>query len=76
MRRLGKLHGGRLVTVDIDDVRGIGAALTGAAQAGVGFEVVYGGVSTLQDKTFGSVTPALRGSDDDVNKVIDELGRR
>ncbi|WP_330256452.1 methionine ABC transporter ATP-binding protein [Nocardia sp. NBC_00565] len=76
LRRLGELHGGRLVTVDIDDERGIGAALTVAAQAGVGFEVVYGGVSTLQDKTFGSVTLALRGSDDDVDKVIDELDRR
>jgi len=76
LRRLGELHGGRLVTVDIDDERGIGTALTVAAQAGVGFEVVYGGVSTLQDKTFGSVTLGLRGSDDDVDKVIDELDRR
>ncbi|MET8875221.1 methionine ABC transporter ATP-binding protein [Nocardia sp. NPDC004604] len=76
LRRLDELHGGRLVTVDIDDQRGIGAALATATHAGVEFEVVYGGVSTLQDRTFGSVTLALHGSDDDVDKVIDALDRR
>ncbi|MEV6426837.1 methionine ABC transporter ATP-binding protein [Nocardia sp. NPDC051463] len=76
LRRLGELHGGRLVTVDIDDKRGIGAALATATNAQVRFEVVYGGVSTLQDKTFGSVTLALHGPDDAVDKVVDELDRR
>ncbi|WP_406230983.1 methionine ABC transporter ATP-binding protein [Nocardia sp. NBC_01009] len=75
-RRLSELHGGRLVTVDIDDKRGIGAALAAATNAQVRFEVVYGGVSTLQDKTFGSVTLALHGPDDAVDKVVDELDRR
>ncbi|WP_280398716.1 methionine ABC transporter ATP-binding protein [Nocardia carnea] len=76
LRRLEELHRGRLVTVDIDDARGIGPALTTAAQSGVRFEVVYGGVSTLQDKTFGSVTLALDGPDDAVEKVITQLGQR
>ncbi|MFQ6329215.1 methionine ABC transporter ATP-binding protein [Nocardia sp. CWNU-33] len=75
-RRLSELHGGRLVTVDIDDKRGIGAALAAATNAQVRFEVVYGGVSTLQDKTFGSVTLALHGPGDAVDKVVDELDRR
>ncbi|WP_280433819.1 NADH dehydrogenase (quinone) subunit D, partial [Nocardia brasiliensis] len=35
VRRLGELHGGRLVTVDVDDEHGIGAALTVAAHADV-----------------------------------------
>ncbi|MEU4837128.1 methionine ABC transporter ATP-binding protein [Nocardia testacea] len=76
LRRLDELHRGRLVTVDIDDARGIGPALTTAAQAGVGFEVVYGGVSTLQDKTFGSITLALNGPDAAVDKVIAQLDQR
>ncbi|MFG1795124.1 methionine ABC transporter ATP-binding protein [Nocardia sp. NPDC049149] len=76
LRRLGELHGGRLVTVDVDDQRGIGAALATATNAEVRFEVVYGGVSTLQDKTFGSITLALHGPDAAVDKVIDELERR
>ncbi|AFU03484.1 methionine ABC transporter ATP-binding protein [Nocardia brasiliensis] len=76
VRRLGELHGGRLVTVDVDDEHGIGAALTVAAHADVRFEVVYGGVGTLQNKTFGSVTLALHGADDAVDKVIAELGPR
>ncbi|WP_280434733.1 methionine ABC transporter ATP-binding protein [Nocardia carnea] len=76
LRRLSELHRGRLVTVDIDDSRGIGPALTTAAQSGVRFEVVYGGVSTLQDKTFGSITLALDGPDAAVDKVITQLGQR
>ncbi|MFI9533798.1 methionine ABC transporter ATP-binding protein [Nocardia fusca] len=76
LRRLDELHRGRLVTVDIDDARGIGPALTTAARAGVGFEVVYGGVSTLQDKTFGSITLALDGPDEAVEKVIVQLDQR
>ncbi|MBF6209624.1 methionine ABC transporter ATP-binding protein [Nocardia puris] len=74
--RLRALHGGTLVTVDVDDNHGVGGALTAAAHAGVRFEVVYGGVSTLQDKTFGSITLALHGPDDAVAKVADELARR
>ncbi|WP_431955427.1 methionine ABC transporter ATP-binding protein [Nocardia lijiangensis] len=73
---LRERHGGTLVTVDVDDDRGLGATLALAAHAGVRFEVVYGGVGTLQDKTFGSVTLALDGPDDAVAKVIDELERR
>ncbi|MGW1737590.1 methionine ABC transporter ATP-binding protein [Nocardia sp. NPDC001965] len=76
LRRLDELHHGRLVTVDIDDTRGIGPALATAAHAGVGFEVVYGGVSTLQDKTFGSITLALDGPDEAVDKVIAQLDQR
>ncbi len=73
LRRLGELHGGRLVTVDVDEQRGVGAALATAARNDVRFEVVYGGVSTLQDKTFGSITLALNGPDDAVAKVVAEL---
>lgn len=67
--RLRAVHGGRLVTVDIDDDGGIGAALAAATTAGVRFEIVYGGVSTLQDRTFGSITVALHGPDDAVDRV-------
>ncbi|GAB2632823.1 methionine ABC transporter ATP-binding protein [Nocardia goodfellowii] len=72
-KALTERHGGRLVTVTIDDERGIGAALATATHADVRFEVVYGGVRTLQDKTFGSLTLALHGPDDAVAKVIGEL---
>ncbi|WP_280236686.1 methionine ABC transporter ATP-binding protein [Nocardia cyriacigeorgica] len=75
LTRLRALHSGRLVSVDIDDRHGIGSALALAAHTGVGFEVVYGGVSTLQDKTFGSLTLALDGPADAVAKVVTELER-
>ncbi|MEU6562965.1 methionine ABC transporter ATP-binding protein [Nocardia nova] len=74
--RLRERHPGRLITVDVDDDRGLGAALTTAARTGVRFEVVYGGVSALQDKTFGSITLALDGPEDAVAKVVGELERR
>ncbi|RDI55676.1 methionine ABC transporter ATP-binding protein [Nocardia mexicana] len=76
LRRLGERHAGRLVTVPVDDHRGVGSALTTAVRAGVRFEVVYGGVSALQDKTFGSITLALDGPDDAVAQVVDDLERR
>ncbi|MGY2148593.1 NIL domain-containing protein [Nocardia gipuzkoensis] len=76
LRRLADRHGGRLVTVEVDDERGIGAALAAAAHAEVRFEVVYGGVSSLQEKTFGSLTLALHGPDDAGDKVVAELERR
>ncbi|MEV6070991.1 methionine ABC transporter ATP-binding protein [Nocardia sp. NPDC052001] len=75
LQRLGEKHPGRLVTVDIADERGIGAALATAAKAGVTFEIVYGGVSTLQDKTFGSLTLALDGAPEAVDQVARELER-
>ncbi|MCA2208583.1 methionine ABC transporter ATP-binding protein [Nocardia rosealba] len=74
--RLRELHGGRLVTVDVDDHSGIGAALAAVAAADVRFEIVYGGVSTLQDKTFGSITLALHGPDDAVDRVVADLERK
>ncbi|MGW0634435.1 methionine ABC transporter ATP-binding protein [Nocardia salmonicida] len=74
--RLRELHGGRLVTVDIDDHSGIGAALAAATAADVRFEIVYGGVSTLQDKTFGSVTLALHGPDAALDRVVADLERK
>ncbi|MEV6773290.1 methionine ABC transporter ATP-binding protein [Nocardia sp. NPDC051030] len=76
LKRLGERHTGRLVTVDIDDEHRIGEALAIAARAGVGFEIVYGGVSTLQDKTFGSITLALDGPEQAVEQAADALARR
>ncbi|MBF6059590.1 methionine ABC transporter ATP-binding protein [Nocardia terpenica] len=73
LRRLSTRHPGRLITVDIADNHGIGPALTTAAHTGVHFELVYGGVSALQDKTFGSITLALDGPADAVARVIEEL---
>ncbi|MCX4091316.1 methionine ABC transporter ATP-binding protein [Nocardia sp. alder85J] len=71
--RLRATHSGRLVTVEIADGRGVGAALAAAVAAGVRFEVVYGGVSSLQDRTFGSLTLALDGPQAAVDRVAAEL---
>ncbi|MEC3958347.1 methionine ABC transporter ATP-binding protein [Nocardia sp. CDC153] len=73
LRRLGERHPGTLVTVPITDDNTLGAELTAAAAAGVGFEIVFGGVSALQDKTFGSLTLALTGPEDAVRRVAERL---
>ncbi|GAB0107773.1 methionine ABC transporter ATP-binding protein [Nocardia sp. JMUB6875] len=72
--RLGERHAGHLVTVAVDDENGIGPALTAAVAEGVSVEIVFGGVSALQDKTFGSLTLALTGPDDAVRRVARQLG--
>ncbi|AYF75524.1 methionine ABC transporter ATP-binding protein [Nocardia yunnanensis] len=73
LRKLEQRHTGRLVTVAIDDENGIGPILTDAAAAGVTVEVVFGGVSTLQDKTFGNLTLALDGPDEAVRELAARL---
>lgn len=74
LRRLEQRHGGRLVTVAVDDEHGVGEALAAAVAAGVRFEIVYGGVSALQDKTFGSLTLALHGPPEAVDAAAERLG--
>ncbi|MEV6098940.1 methionine ABC transporter ATP-binding protein [Nocardia sp. NPDC051981] len=73
LQRLGERRAGRLVTVAVDDEHGIGPALAAAGAQGVSFEIVFGGVSTLQDKTFGSLTLALDGPEDAVRQVAERL---
>ncbi|MGW4243150.1 methionine ABC transporter ATP-binding protein [Nocardia sp. NPDC004722] len=73
LARLAERHTGHLVTVPVDDDNSIGAALTAAAAEGVTVEIVFGGVSTLQDKTFGSLTLALDGPQDAVERVAAAL---
>ena len=71
--RLRAAHPGRIVTADVVDGAGIGAVLSRAASHGVGFELLYGGISSLQAKSFGSLTIELTGADAGVDAVIREL---
>lgn len=51
----------------------IGDVLSDAGGHGVRFEIVYGGITTLQDRSFGSLTLELVGPDDGVDDVIRRL---
>ncbi len=73
LARLRAAHPGRIVTADVVDGGRIGAVLSRAASRGVEFELVYGGISSLQEKSFGSLTIELKGADSAVDAVIAEL---
>lgn len=73
LARLRHTHPGRMVTATIHDGSRLGAVLAGAGARGVTFEIVYGGIGTLQAQSFGSLTLELSGSDDAVDQVIADL---
>ncbi len=72
-RALREAHPGRIVIADVVDGAGIGGILSRAAGAGVTFELLYGGISSLQQRSFGSLTVELTGSDESVDAVIAQL---
>jgi D-methionine transport system ATP-binding protein len=73
LTRLRASHAGRLVTAQVREGGGVGAILAGAADLGVSFEIVYGGISALQDRSFGSLTLELQGPDDAVDALLARL---
>ncbi|MCV7193983.1 methionine ABC transporter ATP-binding protein [Mycolicibacterium brumae] len=72
---LADAHPGRLIAVGVGEGLRFGAALTDALRAadGVGFEIVYGGVSALGGRSVGNLTLALTGPDSRVDDVIARL---
>ena len=73
LERLRQTHQGRIVTATIADGSRLGAVLASAGSLGVTFEIVYGGIGTLQDQSFGSLTLALDGADEAVEAVVGRL---
>ncbi len=73
LAHLRQTHAGRLFTVEITPDSHVGTILSDGAVAGVRFEVVHGGISTLQEKSFGSLTVELTGDDDAVQRVATQL---
>lgn len=74
LARLAQTHLGTIVSVDVrDDVR-IGALLSEAARSGVRFEIVHGGIASLQSQTFGNISFALNGPAEQVSRLIAQLG--
>ncbi len=72
--RLRGKHSGRIVSARINDDGRLGAVLSDAVgRHGVRFEIVYGGISALQGKSFGSLTLELLGEPGDVDALIAEL---
>ncbi|UCR89554.1 methionine ABC transporter ATP-binding protein [Mycetocola spongiae] len=74
LERIRALHTGRLVTLAVEDRASNDPYLTRAARDNnVDFNVVYGGVSELQGRLFGSLTVELIGEDAAVEATIAQL---
>jgi D-methionine transport system ATP-binding protein len=73
--RLQKAHTGRIVNVEIHESLRIGSILSHAfSDHGVQFEVVYGGIGAIQERSFGSLTLELDGPETSVDALIAQLG--
>ncbi|UJP39305.1 methionine ABC transporter ATP-binding protein [Cellulomonas palmilytica] len=73
LARLRRHHDGRIVTADVRDGSRLGQVLGSANGLGVSFEIVYGGIGTLQDRSFGSLTLSLAGPGDAVDTLVARL---
>lgn len=76
LERLHATHPGTLLRVAQREGVGLGVALGGAAARGVEFEIVHGGIQTLQNRAFGSLTLQLRGTPEAVDGLVAEIARR
>ncbi len=74
LARLRNAHPGRLVSVTVLDRKGFTGILSRVfAQHGVENEIVFGGISELQERTIGSLTYELTGSAPAVDAALDDL---
>jgi ABC-type metal ion transport system, ATPase component len=74
VERLRGKHAGRIVSARIHDDGRLGAVLSDAVgRHGVRFEIVYGGISALQGRSFGSLTLELLGEPEAVDALVAEL---
>jgi D-methionine transport system ATP-binding protein len=74
IQRLRSSHTGRIVNVEVHESARVGEVLSHAHERyGVRFEIVYGGISAIQSKSFGSLTLELSGSDANVERLVTDL---
>ncbi len=71
VQRLRRRHPGRLVTLSFADGGATQAEVSQAlAAAGIAFEVVHGGITAIQGRTFGNLTLALGGDPARIDEVL------
>lgn len=66
---------GRLFTVTMQEGAGFFHAISNAERAGVSVNIVHGGVTTLQQHSFGRLTVRMTATDDGGEKAIEEFYR-
>jgi D-methionine transport system ATP-binding protein len=76
LARLRERHTGRIVTVGVDEVNGSSALLTRTLREhGVDGTVVFGGITEVAERPYGSLTVELVGPDADVAAAVAALRR-
>lgn len=76
LSRLRERHSGRIVTIGVDEVNGSSALLTRTLREhGVDGTVVYGGITEVAERPYGSLTVELVGSDAAVADAVAALRR-
>ncbi len=74
LNRLRARHPGRIVTIGVDEVNGSSALLTRTLREhGVDGTVVYGGITEVAQRPYGSLTVELVGSDAAVHAAVGAL---
>jgi D-methionine transport system ATP-binding protein len=72
--RLRLAHPGRIVTAEILDAGRLGSVLSDAVNRyGVRFEIIFGGISALQNRSYGSITLELVGDEGGVDALVEDL---
>jgi D-methionine transport system ATP-binding protein len=68
-------HPGRIVTFSFSDgSTSQSSVFLQLSTAGIGFELVYGGINEVQGQTFGHLTLALTGDGDTISRVLATIG--
>lgn len=74
LERLRGVHVGRIVTCEVIDSGRLGSVLSDAVpRHGVRFEIIFGGISALQGRSFGSLTLELTGPEHGIDGLITDL---
>ena len=75
--RLRETYEARLVSIQIGQNNHLGTVLAEAVRrSDVHFEIVFGGITALQGRSFGNLTLALSGSPEAVDQLIADLRAR
>ncbi|MCD5346516.1 methionine ABC transporter ATP-binding protein [Agromyces sp. H3Y2-19a] len=74
---LRERHEGRIVTISFRDSDASQAQVfVELANAGLDFELVYGGINDIQGRAFGHLTLAIRGADASIDSVLASIASR
>ena len=76
LERLRHRHPGRMVTVTVREDVGSATELTRALREhGVDGTIVYGGITEISERPYGSLTLELQGDDERIARFLADLGR-